>query len=66
VIYLDEIMVYSASNEQHLEHLKKVFQKCRKFNISLNPKKSHFGMEEGKFLGHIISKEGIKIDPSTG
>jgi hypothetical protein len=64
VIYLDDITVYSASDEQHLEHLKKVFQKCRKFGISLNPKKSHFGVEEGKLLGHIISKEGIKIDPS--
>jgi hypothetical protein len=30
----------------------------------LNPKKSNFGMEEGKILGHIISKEGINIDPS--
>jgi hypothetical protein len=40
-----------------------VFEKCRKFGISLNPKKSLFGLEEGKFLGHIISKDGIKIDP---
>jgi hypothetical protein len=61
VIYLDDITVYSASEKQHIEHLKKVFQKCRKFNISLNPKKSHFRVEEGKMLGHIISKEGIKI-----
>jgi hypothetical protein len=64
VIYLDDITVYSDSDEQHLEHLKKVFQKCKKFDISLNPKKSHFRMQEGKLLGHIISKEGIKIDPS--
>jgi hypothetical protein len=64
MIYLDDIMVFSDSDEQHLEHLKKVFQKCRKFGISLNPKKSNFGMQEGKFLGHIISKEGIKIDPN--
>jgi hypothetical protein len=64
VIYLDDITVYSASDKQHLEHLKRVFQKCRKFGISLNPKKSHFAVEEGKLLGHIISKEGIKIDPS--
>jgi hypothetical protein len=64
VIYLDDITVYSDSDEQHLEHLKKVFQKCRKFDISLNLKKSHFRMQEGKLLGHIISKEGIKIDPS--
>ena len=35
----------------------------QKFGISLNPKKSHFAMEEGKLLGHIISKIGIKIDP---
>jgi hypothetical protein len=54
VIYLDEITVYSASDEQDLEHLKKVFQKCRKFGILLNPKKSHFRVEEGKLLGHII------------
>jgi hypothetical protein len=64
MIYLDDIMVFSDSDEQHLEHLKKVFQKCRKFGISLNPKKSNFGMQEGKLLGHIISKEGIKIDPN--
>jgi hypothetical protein len=42
----------------------RVFEKCRRFGISLNPKKSNFGMQEGKFLGHIISKEGIKIDPN--
>ena len=36
--------------------------KCRKFGISLNPKKSNFALEEGKLLGHIISKDGIKID----
>jgi hypothetical protein len=64
VIYLDDITVYSTSDKQHLEHLKQVFHKCRKFGISLNPKKCHFIVEEGKILGHIISKEGIKIDPS--
>jgi hypothetical protein len=63
VIYLDDITVFFDSNKQHLEHMKKVFQKCRKFNIYLNPKKSHFGMQEGKLLGNIISKQGIKIDP---
>jgi hypothetical protein len=40
-----------------------VFEKCRKFGISLNPKKSLFELEEGKLLGHIISKDRIKIDP---
>jgi hypothetical protein len=64
VIYLDDIIVYSASDEEHLKHLRRAFQKCKKFGISLNPKNSNFGMEEGKLVGHIISKEGIKIDPN--
>ena len=49
--------------KDQLQHLRRVFLKCRKFGISLNPKKSYFAMKEGKLLGHIISKEGIRIDP---
>ena len=63
VIYIDEIIVFSSSDEEHLQHLKQTFEKCRRYDISLNPKKSHFSMEEGKILGHIVSPEGIKIDP---
>ena len=43
--------------------MEKVFLKCKKYGISLNPRKSNFALEEGKLLGHIISKDGIKIDP---
>ena len=63
IIYLDDVTMFSKTDEEHLEHLRKVFKKCRKFGISLNPKKTLFGLQEGKILGHIISKEGIKIDP---
>ena len=42
VIYLDDITVFSQSNEEHLKHLKQTFLKCRKFGLSLNHKKSHF------------------------
>jgi hypothetical protein len=62
VIYLDDITIFSASDEEHLQHLKQTFEKCRRYGISLNPKKSHFSMKEGKLLGHIVSPEGIKID----
>lgn len=65
MIYLDEIIVYSKTNEEHLLDLRRVFEKCRRFGISLNPKKIVFGLEEGKLLSHIISKEGIKIDPKS-
>ena len=64
IIYLDDITLYSKTDEEHLLHLMKVFEKCGKFRISLNPKKTLFGLEEGKLLGHIIYKYGIKIDPS--
>ena len=64
VIYLDDITVYSKYDEKHLQHLERIFLKCMKFGISLNPKKSHFALEEGKLLGHIISKDGIRIDPA--
>ena len=63
VTYLDDITIYSKSDEQHLQHLERVFLKCRKFGISLNPKKSNFALEGDKPLGHIISKDGINIDP---
>jgi len=62
VIYLDDIIVYSKTDEKHLQHLERVFLKCLNFGVSLNPKKSHFALEEGKLLGHIISKNGIRID----
>jgi hypothetical protein len=64
VVYLDDVTVFSQSDDEHLRHLRQVFKKCRRFVISLNPKKCLFGLEEGKLLGHIISKEGIRIDPS--
>ena len=44
VIYLDDITVYSKTDEQHLAHLRKVFEKCRKYGLSLNPKKTFFGL----------------------
>lgn len=46
-----------------MEHLRQVFLKCKKYGISLNPKKNLVRLEEGKLLGHIISKDGILIDP---
>jgi len=63
VIYLDDLTVFSNSDEKHLKHLRKVFDRCKQFRISLNPEKSLFSIKEGKLLGHIISKGGVVIDP---
>ena len=58
-------MVLSHSDDDHLYHFVVVFEKWRDFWISLNPQKSLFAIEEGNILGHIISKDGIHIDPSN-
>ena len=47
-----------------MDHLRQVFIKYSKYGIYLNLKKSLFGLEEGNLLGHIISKDGIQIDPA--
>ena len=62
VVYQDDITFFSNSDNEHLDHLRRVFIKCRKFGIYLNPKKTLFGLEERKFLGHITSKYGSRID----
>jgi len=62
-IYQDDLTVFSKDGISHIDHLRQVFDRCREYGISLNPAKSVFGVTEGKLLGHIISKEGIKIDP---
>jgi hypothetical protein len=60
-IYLDDMIVFSNTNEDHIKHLKQTFVKCSKFGLSLNPKKSYFSISEGKLLGHIVSKEVVNI-----
>jgi hypothetical protein len=54
VFYLDDMTVYSKNREDHIQYLTQIFERCRKYNISLNSKKTIFGVEEGKLLGHII------------
>ncbi len=62
-VYLDDITVFSKTDEEHILHLKLNFEKCRRYGLSLNPNKSQFTLSEGKPLGHIVVQEGVKIDP---
>jgi len=57
VVYLDDAMVYSKNRTYRIAHLTQIFEMCREYGISLNPKKTIFGVGEGKILGHIISKD---------
>ena len=62
VVYLDDVTIFSKKKEEHAFHLKHIFERCRKYGISLNPKKCVFMVTEGKLLGHVISKKWISID----
>ncbi|GKC44265.1 reverse transcriptase domain-containing protein [Tanacetum coccineum] len=53
-----------SSEEDMLPDIKETFEKLRAINMKLNPKKCSFGVEERLFLGHLITKQGIKANPS--
>ena len=63
LVYLDDITVYSKIAADHFDHLRRVFIKCREFGVSLNPAKCVFATNKGRLLGHIVSKDGLTIDP---
>ena len=63
VIYLDDIIVFSKTFEEHLEHLSAVFYHFKEANIRLKPSKCTFGQAKVTYLGHIISRDGIQPDP---
>jgi hypothetical protein len=63
VVYLDDVTIFANNKEDHISHLNKLFNRCRKYDISLNPKKSIFVVDEGNILGFIISKHGMRIEP---
>ena len=58
VVYLDDITMFSKKMFNHLHDLKQIFECCRRYGISLNPKKSFFALNQGKLLGFIVSKYG--------
>eukprot|EP00253_Pinus_taeda_P005266 PITA_05266 len=64
-VYLDDITVFSKERSNHLRDLNQIFQRCKRYGISLNPKKSFFDLDQGKLLGFIVSRDGIYIDPDS-
>ena len=60
LIYLDDVMVFSRTEEEHLHHLWVVFARFLEHGLKLKPSKCHFLQDEITFLGHEISAEGMK------
>ena len=63
-VYLADILVFTESKEEHFEILEEVLERIRQAGLRMNPEKCQVFRTEVKYLGHIISKDGIQTDPS--
>ena len=63
MVYLDDIMIYSRTAEEHEQHLRIVFDILRKHKLYAKLAKCKFNQDTLKFLGHIVSGQGIQVDP---
>ena len=64
IIVADDITIYGETEEEHDKNLKALLQKCQSVGIKLNPQKLELKSESVSFLGHLITKEGLKVDPT--
>jgi hypothetical protein len=62
IIYIDDILVYNNSTEEHVEHLRKVFQRLRENKLYVKFEKCEFRVMKVDFLGHKVTQEGLKMD----
>jgi len=62
-VYLDDIIIYSKTWEDHLQHIGEVFRRLEEAGLKMGRSKCFFALKELEFLGHRISREGIKPDP---
>ena len=62
VVYLDDLNVFSRNFNEHLKHLREVFERLRNAGLKLKAKKCQFFKKELAFLGHIVGEDGVKPD----
>ena len=62
-VYLDDLAAHSQMRARHPYRLRLVFERCRRYQIRLNPHKYIFCMKVGHLPGFIVSNEGIRVDP---
>ena len=63
IVYLDDIIIFSQDAASHIERLEAVFEKLAKAGLKLKPSKCEFFKKRIKYLGHIVSEEGVSTDP---
>jgi hypothetical protein len=62
VVFIDDILIYSQREEEHVDHLRMVLQRLREHQLYAKLSKCEFWIDEVLFLGHIINKEGLTVD----
>ena len=62
--YVDDIVVKSKNQEDHVQILRKVFERCQAFKLRMNPLKCVFGASFGTFLDFLVHNRGIDVDPA--
>ncbi|XP_022021311.1 uncharacterized protein LOC110921323 [Helianthus annuus] len=62
-VYMDDLVIMSHEEETMLDNIQRTFDSLRSVNLKLNPTKCSFSMEEGKFLGFIVTRDGFKVNP---
>ncbi|XP_028120977.1 uncharacterized protein LOC114318317 [Camellia sinensis] len=63
VVFIDDILIYSKSAEAHEDHLRLILQTLREKKLYAKLKKCEFWLQEVAFLGHVVIKEGVSVDP---
>jgi hypothetical protein len=61
--YIDDVLIYSLGFEQHLKDLRELFECIRKAKLRIHPKKGQFAVREVEYVGHVLSRQGVKVDP---
>jgi len=64
VVFINDILVYSENEQDHAEHLRVVLTRLREHQLYAKFSKCEFSLKKVPFLGHILSEEGITVDPS--
>jgi hypothetical protein len=64
LVFFDDILIYSKSWEDHVQHVDKVLQLLKEQKLFAKPSKCFFGVKKVEYLGHIVSHEGVKVDPN--
>eukprot|EP00253_Pinus_taeda_P018449 PITA_18449 len=64
LVFFDDILIYSTSWKDHVEHVDRVLQLLEEKQLYAKRSKCFFGVQEVEYLGHIVSHEGVKVDPS--